>query len=47
LKPEDRYRLKNYLLVVGKQIRYEGFIVKTLDEFFDVVPPLVKSGDIK
>ncbi|KAK4702989.1 hypothetical protein P7C70_g3232, partial [Phenoliferia sp. Uapishka_3] len=49
LKPEERYALKNYILIVGKQITYQGFIItgKNLDGFFEAVPKLIKSGELK
>lgn len=48
--PKDKqYRLANTMNVIGKSIRWEGFIVSNHDltEFQKTMPKLVKSGEIK
>ncbi|KZT65252.1 alcohol dehydrogenase [Daedalea quercina L-15889] len=48
----EPYAPKNLMLIVGKQIRINGFIVGSLypkyrDQFYKEIPPMVASGQIK
>ncbi|KAL8286337.1 hypothetical protein RQP46_004825 [Phenoliferia psychrophenolica] len=49
LLPHEKYGLKNYIMIVAKQITYQGFIIsnKNLDRFFAEVPGLIKSGALR
>lgn len=52
LPPSQRYGLKNYALVVGKQLTWTGFIVSSAPkeitkDFYQTVPFQIKRGEIR
>ena len=52
VKPEDTYGVKSLMLVVGKRIKMQGFIVsdfwgKYQDRFYADMPKWIAEGDIK
>ncbi|KAI5478560.1 zinc-binding alcohol dehydrogenase domain-containing protein [Pseudohyphozyma bogoriensis] len=49
LPADQKYHLKNWPVIVAKEITYQGFIMlgKDLTEFFATLPGLIASGEIR